>query len=385
MNNFTYLNPTKIHFGKGQIAQLAHEISPNARILITYGGGSVERNGVLAQVRSALKGFTCFEFGGIEPNPHFETMLKALEIVKAQDINFLLAVGGGSVIDGTKFLAAAARSTDDPWKIMLTHGTKIESALPLGCVLTLPATGSEMNGNAVVTRAETKDKLDLFSDRVRPVFSILDPETTYSLPPRQTANGVVDTFVHIVEQYMTYPVNGQVQDRFAEGLLLNLFEDGPQVLKYPTNYDLRANLMWTATMALNGTLNTGVPGDWATHMIGHELTGLYGLDHAQTLAIVLPAIWTFKRQQKREKLLQYASRVLDIHEGSEDERVEAAILKTRRFFESLGVPTTLSGYGLSESAIPAVANKLREHGMTALGERKDITPEAASAILHLAL
>jgi NADP-dependent alcohol dehydrogenase len=242
-----------------------------------------------------------------------------------------------------------------------------------------------MNGNAVITRAETRDKLDLFSDRVRPVFSILDPETTYSLPARQTANGVVDAFVHIVEQYLTYPVNGKVQDRFAEGLLLNLFEDGPQVLKDPANYDVRANLMWTATMALNGTLSTGVPGDWATHMIGHELTGLYGLDHAQTLAIVLPALWSYKRQEKRAKLLQFASRVLNLHEGSEDERVEAAITKTRQFFESMGVPTTLSGYGLSESAIPAVASKLREHKMTALGEHGDITPEAASAILRLAL
>jgi NADP-dependent alcohol dehydrogenase len=385
MNNFTYSNPTRIHFGKGQIAKVATEIPRDARVLITYGGGSVRKNGVLAQVHSALAGFTTFEFGGIEPNPRFETLVKAVEIVKAQNIGFLLAVGGGSVLDGTKFIAAAARYPDDPWNIMSTHGAVIGSAVPLGSVLTLPATGSEMNGNAVISRGETHDKLALFSDHVRPVFSILDPEITYSLPARQTANGVVDAFVHTCEQYMTYPAKGKVQDRFAEGLLCNLLEDGPELLKNPADYDLRANMMWTATQALNDILSTGVPGDWSTHMIGHEITALYGLDHARTLAIVMPAVWSYKRGQKREKLLQYATRVLNLNGDCEDARIDGAIAKTREFFESMGVPTRLSAYGLDETAIPPVAAKLKEHGMTALGEHGDITPEAVSEMLRLAL
>lgn len=385
MNNFSYRNTTQIHFGQGQIAKIRDEMPANARVLITYGGGSIKKNGVMEQVHAALDGVTYFEFGGIEPNPHFETLMKAVDVVKQENINFILAVGGGSVIDGSKFIAAAALYPNDPWEIIQTYGAKVTQAVPLGCVLTLAATGSEMNNGAVVTKAATQDKLFFFSEHVYPKFSVLDPTTTYSLPARQIANGVVDSFVHIVEQYVTYPVNAKVQDRLAEGLLLNIVEDGPKALENPTDYDVRANLMWTATMALNGLLSTGVPADWATHLIGQEITGLYGLDHAQTLAIVIPAVWTYKKAAKQAKLLQYAERVWNMTDGDDDARATAVIERTRQFFEQMGVKTRLSDYGLDRAVIPAVVAKLTEHGHVQLGEKADITPDDVSAILELAL
>jgi len=385
MNNFSYKNATKIHFGQGQIAKVGEEIPAGSRVLIAYGGGSIKKNGVLDQVHAALQGFTVFEFGGIEPNPHFETLVKAAELVRKENITFILAVGGGSVIDGVKFIAAAAQYPNDPWEIIQTYGAKVMQAVPFGCVLTLAATGSEMNNGAVITRAATQDKLFFFSDHVYPQFSVLDPATTYSLPPRQTGNGVVDSFVHVVEQYVTYPVNAKVQDRFAESLLLNLLEDGPKALENPADYDVRANLMWTATMALNGLIATGVPADWATHMIGQEITGLYGLDHAQTLAIVLPAVWQYKKTQKREKLLQYAERIWGLSEGDDHARIDAAIENTRQFFEKMGVKTRLRDYGLTQDIIPAVVQKLEAHGHVKLGEHADITPADVARILALAL
>jgi len=385
MDNFSYRNTTQIHFGKGQISKLKDEIPSDAKVLITYGGSSIKKNGVLDQVLASIKGITCFEFGGIEPNPHYETLIKAVDIVKKENINFILAVGGGSVIDGSKFIAAASLYDKDPWEIVQSYGAKVTNALPLGCVLTLSATGSEMNNFSVVTKAATQDKLFFFSEHVQPRFSILDPETTYTLPAHQIGNGVVDTFVHVVEQYVTYPVNAKVQDRFAEGLLHNLVEEGPQALITPDNYDVRANLMWTSTMALNGVLAAGVPADWATHLIGQEITGLYGLDHAQTLAIVLPAVWTYKKEQKKAKLLQYAERIWNIFEGDDDYRTDFAIEKTRTFFESMGVATKLSAYGLNENVIPAVIEKLKQHNHTTLGELADITPEDVNHILTLAL
>lgn len=385
MNNFSYCNTTRIHFGQGQIAKIRDEIPADARVLITYGGGSIKKNGVMDQVQTALEGITYFEFGGIEPNPHFETLMKAVEVVKQENINFILAVGGGSVIDGSKFIAAAALYPNDPWEIIQTYGAHVSQAIPLGCVLTLAATGSEMNNGAVITKAATHDKLFFFSEHVYPKFSVLDPTTTYTLPPRQIANGVVDSFVHVVEQYVTYPVNAKVQDRLAESLLLNILEDGPVALENPTDYDVRANLMWTATMALNGLLSTGVPADWATHMIGQEITGLYGLDHAQTLAIVIPAVWTYKKEAKKAKLLQYAERVWGLTEGDDDARATAAIENTRQFFEQMGVKTRLSDYGLDRAVIPAVVAKLEAHGHVQLGEKADITPEDVKAILELAL
>lgn len=374
MNNFTLHTPTKILFGKGQVAQLREQLPPDARILITYGGGSVVRTGLLAQIRSELAGMTLFEFGGIEPNPTYETLMGAVALARAECIDFLLAVGGGSVLDGTKFIAAAAHYDEarDPWHILETVGNEVRSAIPLGAVLTLPATGSEMNMGAVVTRRSTGDKVHFFSPFVMPRFAVLDPVLTYTLPARQVANGVVDAFIHILEQYLTYPVNAKVQDRFAEGLLLTLAEEGPKALLEPENYEVRANIMWSATMALNGLIGAGVPQDWATHMLGHELTALHGLDHAQTLAVVLPALLQAKRQQKHAKLLQYAERVWDLRSGSEEDRIDGAIAATRDFFERMGVKTRLRDYGVASLGIDTLIGKLAEHGMTAIGEHGDI-------------
>ena len=287
MNNFTFHNPTRILFGQGRIADIAREIPANARVLITYGGGSVVKTGTLAEVKAALAGYTVFEFGGIEPNPTYETLMQAVELARREKIDFLLAVGGGSVIDGTKFIAAAIPFAGEPWDI-LAKRAPVKSTIAFGSVLTLPATGSEMNNGAVITRRASNDKLAFSNSRLYPRFSVLDPTKTFTLPPRQIANGVVDAFVHITEQYLTYPVDAKVQDRFAEGLLLTLIEEGPKALQEPENYAVRANIMWTATLALNGLIGAGVPNDWATHMLGHELTALHGLDHAQTLAVVPP-------------------------------------------------------------------------------------------------
>lgn len=385
MNNFTLHTPTKVLFGQGQIAHLRQVIPADARILITYGGGSIKNNGVLDQVHASLAGLQVLEFGGIEPNPTYETLMKAVELVRKENITFLLAVGGGSVLDGTKFIAAAVNYVGEPWEILETLGHKITSALPLGSVLTLPATGSEMNSGAVITRRTTGDKRHFHSPFVIPQFAILDPVVTYSLPERQVANGVVDAFVHTVEQYLTYPVDAKIQDRFAEGILHTLIEEGPRALAEPKNYDVRANIMWSATMALNGLIGAGVPQDWATHMLGHELTAKHGMDHAQTLAVILPVVLQTKRQQKRAKLLQYAERVWGLREGSEDQRIDAAIAATRDFFEQMGVKTHLRDYGLDGSTIPALVAKLEEHGMTALGEHQDITLEESRGIYQAAL
>jgi NADP-dependent alcohol dehydrogenase len=384
MQNFTFSNPTKIVFGEGQIKELANLVPANARILVTYGGGSIKKNGVYEQVTKALEGKTWFEFSGIEPNPHYETLMKAVELIKKEKIDFLLPVGGGSVIDGTKLIAAAVNFEGEPWDIMAKH-QPFYSALPIGCVLTLPATGTESNGNSVITKAATQEKLSFGSPLVYPQFAILDPTTTYSLPPRQIANGAVDAFVHIMEQYLTYPVDAKVQDRFAEGLLMTLIEEGPRSLKEPTNYMVRANVMWAATMALNGLIGVGVPQDWATHMIGHELTAMHGLDHAQTLAVVLPAVMQHQRDKKRAKLLQYGRRVWNLNNANEDELIDAAIAATRGFFEQMGTPTTLSSYGVGRESIPKLVDMLVKHDLLTLGEHGAITPQASREILELAV
>ena len=383
MQNFTFYNPTRILFGQGRIAELAREVPAGARVLITYGGGSIVKTGTLAEVKAALNGFTLFEFPGIEPNPTYETLMQAVELARREKIDFLLAVGGGSVIDGTKFIAAAIPFDGDPWDI-LTKRAKVSSAIPFGSILTLPATGSEMNSGAVITRRASNDKLAFSNPQLFPRFSVLDPSKTLTLPPRQVANGVVDAFVHTIEQYLTYPADAKVQDRFAEGLLLTLIEDGPKALSEPDNLTVRANLMWTATMALNGLIGAGVPNDWATHMLGHELTALHGLDHAQTLAVVLPSMLQVRRAEKREKLLQYAERVWNLREGDEEARIDQAIAQTRDFFESLQVATRLSDYGIGKDAIPALVAQLERHGMTTLGERRSLTLEASRQVYELA-
>ncbi len=385
MLNFEFHNPTRIVFGQGKVADLARLVPAQARVLVLYGGESARRTGTLDEVRAALGERSVSEFGGIEPNPSYETLMRAVEQVRAEHIDYLLAVGGGSVIDGTKFVAAAACFDGEPWDILLQRGRNVQRALPLASVLTLPATGSEMNNGGVVTRKATQAKLSFSSVHCFPQFSVLDPTKTYTLPPAQIANGLVDAYVHVMEQYLTYPVQARPQDRFAEGLLQTLVEIAPGALAEPPDYDHRANLMWTATLALNGLIGAGVPQDWATHMIGHELTALYGIDHARTLAIVLPSLMQSQRAAKRDKLLQYAERVWHVSGGTEDERIDAAIAHTRAFFESVGIPTRLSAYGLGREAVDAVVAQLTAHGMLKLGEHRSITPEVSRAILEAAL
>ena len=386
MHNFDFHNPTRVLFGQGQIATLSTLVPEGARVLMLYGGGSIRTNGVYDEVKAALAGHTLLEFGGIEPNPTYETLMRAIELVRAERIDFLLAVGGGSVIDGTKFIAAGSLLEEDPWTaIFEQRAASVQSALPFGAVLTLPATGSEMNSAAVVTRKATQEKRAFASRHVFPRFAVLDPTKTYTLPTRQVGNGVVDAFVHVMEQYLTTPVDAKVQDRFAEGLLLTLIEDGPRALGEPQNYDVRANLMWTATLALNGLIGVGVPQDWSTHMIGHELTALYDLDHAQTLAVVLPAMLRVRREAKRAKLLQYAARVWDLTEGDEDARIDAAIERTEAFFNSVGVPTRLSGYGLGKEHVEPVLAALEAHRLVKLGEDRGVTLEVSRKVLELAV
>lgn len=385
MNNFDLRNPTHILFGKGRIADLDGQIPAQAKVLLLYGGGSAERTGVLSQVRKALGNRTVVEFGGIEPNPRFATALKAVDVIAENELTFLLAVGGGSVIDATKFIAAAAKYNGDAWEILTSMGGVVKAALPFGTVLTLPATASEMNAGSVITNAEKGAKLPFMSAHCYPVFSILDPELTFTLPPRQIANGVADAFVHIIEQYLTYPAAAFVQDGFAETLLRTLIEFGPKALETPNDYDIRANLMWTATLALNGLIGAGVPQDWASHMIGHEITALNDTDHARTLAVVLPALMQDQRGPKREKLLQYAAKVWNIHDGDDDARIDAAIEATRDFFHTMGIDTRLGDYGLGAADIDLIVAALERHGMTALGENRAITPEIARRILEAAL
>jgi NADP-dependent alcohol dehydrogenase len=381
MYNFEYQNPVKIIFGKGEISKVGENITEGSKILLTYGGGSIFKNGVYDQVKSSIKGFEVVEFGGIEPNPHYETLMKAVEVVKNKNITFLLSVGGGSVLDGTKFIAAAACfQKGDPWQILSKHAP-VEEAIPIGAVLTLPATGSEMNGNSVVTRVETTEKLSFMSLKVMPVFSVLDPEVIFSLPEKQVANGIADAFVHVIEQYLTFPVNSPIQDRFAESILVTLVEEGPKVLANRTDYDSAANLMWSATMALNGLIGVGVPQDWATHMIGHELTAYHGIDHARTLAIVLPGIMQIKRVLKKDKILQLGERVWGISEGSADERIDKTIQKTIDFFESVGVPTKLPDYGVSTDTIDTICNRFKKRGFK-IGEKADIGPDEIRMILE---
>lgn len=387
MFNFVFHNPTTILFGKDQVAKIDSYIPAGAKVLITYGGGSAKRSGLIDRVKAALGKREVLEFGGIEPNPHYETLMKAVEVVRTEGISFLMAVGGGSVIDGTKFISLATyypkEATD-----LLFYGFRditpdvVPQVVPIGTVLTLPATGSEMNNGAVISYGN--GKYPVKSERVYPQFSVLEPEVTFTLPPTQVANGIADAFIHTVEQYITFPVDARVQDRMAEGILQTLIEVGKINVEQPDNYDARANMVWAATMALNGLIGVGVPQDWATHMIGHELTALFGIDHGKTLAIVYPALLEVMKEQKFAKLLQYAERVWNITEGSDAQKVDAAIAKTRDFFESIGIKTHLSEYGVAETAINDIVAQLEAHGMVRLSETGAITPEVARTILEKA-
>ncbi len=387
MLNFDFYNPTHIVFGKDRIGELNNLVPKDAKVLVLYGGGSVKRFGTLTKVIDALKNRTIVEFGGIEPNPKYETLIKAVEIAKKENIDFLLAVGGGSVMDGTKFVNLAinyeGENKADLFKYGFTPVPSVSKVLPMGTVVTLPATGSEMNSGAVISYGD--GKFPVFSTLSFPKFSILDPTLTFSLPATQVANGVIDTFVHVAEQYITFPVDGRFQDRTSEGILQTLIEIGRKTIDEPYDYNTRANLVWCATMGLNGLIAAGVPQDWTTHMIGHELTGIFGIDHAKTLAVLQSSVWEIRKEQKREKLVQYAERVWNITEGNEDEKIDLSISKTRDFFESLGVKTRLSDYGVTKDRIDDVIKALEKHKMVALSETQDLTLDISRKILESAM
>ena len=381
MNNFEFCNPVKVVFGKGSIARLSALIPEGSKVLVVYGGGSIKKNGIYEQVTAALKDFHTYEFGGIEANPRYETCMKAVELVKGENIDFLLAVGGGSVIDATKFIASATFFEGDPWDI-LSKGGVIKKALPLGVVLTLAATGSEMNNRAVISRRETKEKYPFYSNY--PLFSILDPEVTFTLPPHQVACGLADTFVHVMEQYMTTPRQSRVMDRWAEGLLQTLIEIAPKIRENQHDYQLMADFMLSATMALNGFIAMGVSQDWATHMIGHEITALHGLTHGHTLAIVLPATLQVLREAKGDKLVQYGERVWGITSGTKEERIDEAIRCTEQFFRSLGLTTRLHEENIGQETILEIERRFNERGVK-YGENGNVTGAVARKILETAL
>ena len=388
MFNFDFYNPTHIVFGKDRLSELDTLVPKDAKVLITYGGGSAVRSGLIDRIVAALGSRKVEQFGGIEPNPSLETCERAVAFIKEHGVDFVLAVGGGSVVDATKLIVMGA-TYDGPVIDVMKAGLPevpvemVPNPLPFGTVMTLPATGSEMNNGAVITYGD--GKFPVFSSLVFPKFSMLDPTLTFTLPEKQVKNGVIDTFVHTTEQYLTYPVEGRIQDRFSEGILKTMIEIGKETVENPENYDVRANHVWASTLALNGLIGAGVPQDWATHLIGHELTAVYHLDHGITLAIVLPALLEVKKADKLDKLAQYATRVWHITEGTKEEKADKAIAKTREFFESLGVSTHLKDYGLGVEAVDKIVKQLEDHGMTRLGEKGDVTPEVAREILTRAL
>ncbi|MDG4945455.1 iron-containing alcohol dehydrogenase [Weeksellaceae bacterium KMM 9713] len=383
MNNFIYQNPTKIIFGEGQIERLSKEIPADSKILMLYGGGSIKKNGVYDQTTEALKSHQIIEFGGVPANPEYEILMEAVEVVKKENIEFILAVGGGSVIDGAKFISAASKYDGDTWEMVKTRA-KIDDAIPFGTVLTLPATGSEMNSGFVVSRRETKEKLSMGSPLLFPQFSILDPNVINSIPERQVVNGIVDAFNHVLEQYMTYPIGADLQDRFAESILSTLMNDAPKVLENREDYAAKANFMWSCTMALNGLISQGVPTDWAVHAMGHELTALYGIDHARTLAIIGIPHYKHNFEAKKEKLAQYAERVWGITEGSLEDKAKQAIDKTEEFYHSLGVKTKLSEYAENiEKTAETIEQRFTDRGWSGIGENQIVTPQDARMIVEM--
>ena len=379
MNNFTFQNPTKLIFGQDTICKLSKEIPQDKKIMITFGGGSVKSNGVYAQVAEALKGHNTVEFWGIEPNPKVETLREAVALGKSEGVDFILAVGGGSVLDGTKLISAAIPYDGDAWDLVL-DSSKIGAVVPIASVMTLPATGSEMNNGAVISNLATNEKYAFYSSF--PQFSILDPKVTYSLPPFQVACGVADTFVHTIEQYLTETDCSPLMDRWAEGILLTLKEVAPKIKANQTDYEQMSNYMLCATMALNGFTAMGVSQDWATHMIGHEVTAYTGVTHGQTLAIILPATMSVLREQKGDKIVQYGERVWNIVDGSKDEKIDATIAATKAFFASLGLATSLSELNVERTTIDELVDRLSSRGVS-FGEKANVTSETVREILYM--
>ena len=385
MINFELYNPTNLIFGKGQIEKLSPLVPQGAKILLAYGGGSIFKNGIHQQVINNLTGFEIVEFGGIEPNPHFETLMKAVAVIKEQNIDFILAVGGGSVIDGVKFISAAVHFDGNPMEILQKRILikDLSKVVPFGTVLTLPATGSEMNSGAVVTIEATQEKLAFGGSALFPKFSICDPTVIESLPKRQLQNGVIDAYTHVLEQYLTYPHEGYLQDRIAESILQTLIQIGPGVVENPKDYALASNFMWSCTMALNGLIQKGVPQDWATHMIGHELTALYGIDHARTLAVVGPNLYRVMFETKKQKLAQYGKRIFNLT-GTEDEIAHEAINKTVAFFHAMGMQTKLSDYiNDFDKTADFIVNRFEKRGWLGLGEKQNITLEKVKSIVEM--
>ena len=381
MLNFEFYCPTRVVFGKGTISELGRLIDRSKKILMIYGGGSIKRNGVYDQVKKALEGYDVMEFSGMEPNPKYETCMKAIDLVKKEGRDFLLSVGGGSTLDGTKFIAAGAMyDGEDPYDI-LTKGIRVKSALPIGDVITLPATGSEMNCNAVISRLSTNEKLAFDSEYVYPRFSIIDPTVTFSLPLKQTINGIVDTFVHTMELYCTYDVNTPLQDEWALGLLRTLIEQAPLVLKNPQDYETRANIFWCATCGLNYWISLGAVQDWSTHGIGHELTAFYGIDHGQSLAVVLPRLLKNRKKEKQVKLAKLARQVFGVKTSDDSEAANLAIERIEQFFNSLGMKTKLSDYGIdAREAAGKIRDRFAERG-TKLGENQTIDAQVSYDIV----
>ena len=380
MQNFTFQNPTKLIMGRGMIAELSHEIASDKRVLITFGGGSVKKNGVYEQVKAALKNHFTVEFWGIEPNPSVETLRRAIALGRENQVDYVLAVGGGSVIDGSKLITAGLLYDSDPWDLVIS-GVPATQTVPLAAVLTLPATGSEMNRGAVISRLETKEKFAFYSNY--PQFSILDPEVTFSLPPHQVACGLADTFVHVMEQYLTTTGQSRLMDRWSEGILQTIIEIAPKIRENQHDYELMADFMLSATMGLNGFVSMGVTQDWATHMIGHELTALHGLTHGHTLAIIFPATCSVLRQSKGDKILQYGERVLGVNSGSRMERIDKTIQLTESFFRSLGLTTRLSEENIGVETIAEIERRFNERKV-AFGENQEVTGAVARQILECA-
>ncbi len=382
MNNFEFYCPTRVLFGKGQIAELPRLIDKSKKILMTYGGGSIKKNGVYDQVKKALEGYNVLEFGGIEPNPKYETLMKAVEIVKREGVDFLLAVGGGSTLDGTKFIALASKyDGDDAYDAIMIRGEHPDSAVELADVITLPATGSEMNNGGVISRLSTSEKLAFHNPKCFPKFSIIDPEVTYSLPVRQTINGIVDTFVHTMEFNCTYDVNSPLQDIWAMGILRTLIQEAPKVLANPEDYEARANIFWCATCGLNYWISVGVPQDWSTHMIGHELTAFYGIDHGQSLAIILPRLLRNQKVSKSQKLAKIAREVFKVDEAVDLKAADIAIDKIEEFFNSIGMKTHLADYDINPAeAAEKIRDRFSKRGV-AFGERGAITADTAYDIV----
>ena len=386
MENFEVINPTRIIFGKNQLERLPVLLKNQGvkNILLVYGGGSVKKIGLLDKIKNQLNDFRLVEFAGVEANPEFETLVKGVQLARDEKIDFILAIGGGSVIDGVKFMSGAINYDGDSWDVLIKKdGCAFESAVPFGTILTLPATGSEANSGAVISRKELKAKRTMGGPLFFPVFSFCDPSVVATLPKRQLANGIIDAFMHTLEQYITYPTENLLQEREAEGILSTLIEVA-NVVDHPSDYKLASNLMHCATHALNGNLRCGVPTDWTTHMIGHELTALFDIDHARTLAIIAPRLWERKFSEKQEKLTQYGKRVWNL-EGENEDVARKAIQKTESFFHSLGVSTKLSEHTAEfQGTDIKISNLFSERGWTQMGERKSINLEDVSAIIRAA-